>query len=467
MNNSLTFWENNLKILKKVIKMKKSRRKTVRTISFLTAVIVFLAVLSTVSTVKYMKSERLLKASRERALTELGTHLDTISVNLDKCLYASTSPMIANVSTEVWRASTAAKTNLSEITDGEAELSAIYKFLSQVGEYTMTLNEKSAAGEKISETETENLQKLSEYAEQLSGEINYLISEEQNGGLDFEYVKSTLAEDDTKKTLYLGQELDDAKQTMADYPTLIYDGPFSDNIDTKKSKLIENLPEISKEEAQKKAADFLDIDETRLYFLSECQGNLSCYSFYNADVTVSITKKGGIVSYMLYSRFADESTLTTEEAIEKAKLFLNQRGYKNVKESYYAAIDGILTINFAYYENGVTYYTDLIKVSVALDNGEITAFDSTGYLMNHTRRTDETVYKYTLENAEKLLNQSLKIKSSKKVYIPTDFGTEIFAYEYHCVAPDEQEILVYIDPETGNEVEILVLLYMDDGVLTK
>ncbi len=447
--------------------MRKSRRKTVRIASFLVAVIVALVTLSTISTVKYMKTEKLLNASRERALTELGTQLDAISLNLDKCLYASTSPMIANVSTEVWRASTAAKTNLSEITDGEAELSAIYKFLSQVGEYTMTLNEKSAAGEKISSEETENLKKLSEYAEKLSGEVNYLISEEQSGGLQFEYVKSTLAKAEGDEKLYLGEELDDAKQTMTDYPTLVYDGPFSDNIDTKKSALIENLPEISKEEAQKKAAEFLNASETELYFLSECNGNIDCYSFYNADLTISITKKGGIVTYMIYSRFADESTLTYEEAIKAATLFLNQRGYKNVKESYYAVADGIMTINFAFYENGITYYTDLIKVSVALDNGEITAFDSTGYIMNHTKRDETGDYKYTLESGRKLLNSSLKVKSSKKVFIPTDFGTEIFAYEYHCVAADNQEILVYIDPKTGTEADILILLYTDNGVLTK
>ena len=204
-----------------------------------------------------------------------------------------------------------------------------------------------------------------------------------------------------------------------------------------------------------------------MYFLSECKGNIDCYSFYNAEVTISVTKKGGIVTYMISSRFADESALTYEEAIETATLFLNQRGYKNIKESYYAVIDGIMTINFAFYENGITYYTDLIKVSVALDNGEITGFDSTGYIMNHTKREENGKYKYTLESAEKLLNSSLKVKSSKKVFIPTDFGTEIFAYEYHCVAPDNQEILVYIDPKTGAEAEILILLYMDNGVLTK
>ncbi|MBR2877383.1 MAG: germination protein YpeB [Clostridia bacterium] len=447
--------------------MVKSRRKTVRKASFLIAVIVFLAAWGTLSTVKYMKSERLLNATRERALTELGTHLDAISLNLNKCLYASTSPMIANVSTEVWRASTAAKTNLSEITDGEAELSEIYKFLSQVGEYTMTLNEKSAAGKKISKEETAMLLKLSEYSESLSSQINYLISEEQSGGLNFEQVKSTLSDDEESRKLNLGEELDDAGQTMTDYPTLIYDGPFSDNIDTKKSKLIEKQPKISKEEAQKKAADFLGIDETELYFLSECESNLSCYSFYNSDLTISVTKKGGLVSYMLESRFADEATISEKEAIEKAKLFLNTKGYKNVKETYYATIDGICTINFAFYENSVTYYTDLIKVSVALDNGEITGFDSTGYLMNHTRRSNDGKYKYTLETGAKLLNSNIKLKSAEKVFIPTDFGSEIYAYEYHCVASDGQEVLIYIDPETGAEVEILILLYSDNGVLTK
>ena len=447
--------------------MKKSRRKTIRITSFLVAIMVCLVTLSAVSTVNYVKSSRILKASRERALTELGTQLDTISLNLDKCLYASTSPMIAGISTEVWRASTAAKTNLSEITYGEAELSSIYKFLSQVGEYTMALNEKSAKGEKISEEEIKKLKLLGGFAEKISEEVNYLISEEQNGDLSFEYVKSTLAEDTENTKLFLGQELDDASETMKDYPTLIYDGPFSDNIATKKSVLIENLPEISREEALKKAADFLNIKETELYFLSESKANIDCYNFYNTALTISVTKKGGIVTYMLYSRFADESTLTHEEAIEKAKFFLNQRGYKNIKESYYAVTDGIMTINFAFYENDITYYTDLIKVSVALDNGEITAFDSTGYIMNHTVRTDEGNNKYTIDEAQKLLNTSLKVKSSKKVYIPTDFGTEIFAYEYHCVASDKNEILVYIDPKTGDEAEILILLYSDNGVLTK
>ncbi len=446
--------------------MEKNRRKGIRKISFLVAVIVLLAIWGTVSTVKLVKTERVLLASRERALTELGTHLDTISVNLDKCIYASTKPMIADISSEVWRASAAAKINLSEITDGKAELSSIYKFLSQVGEYTIALNEKNASSKKIGKKDGETLLKLSEYADNLSEEVNFLISEEQSGTLKFEELKSTLSDDENDNILYLNKELEDTKETFTSYPTLIYDGPFSDNINTKKSTLLEELPEITKEEAQKKASEFLDIKETELYFLNECESNLDCYSFYNADLTVSVTKKGGFVSYMLSSRFAGEKKADEKEAIKAATLFLNEKGYKNVKESYYAVTDGICTINFTYFENDITYYTDLIKVSVALDNCEITAFDATGYLMNHKERKIKENGKYNLKSGEKVLNDNLTVIKSKKAFIPNDFGGEEFVYEYHCKAKNGEEILVYLSPN-GEEKEILILLYSDGGILTK
>jgi germination protein YpeB len=170
---------------------------------------------------------------------------------------------------------------------------------------------------------------------------------------------------------------------------------------------------------------------------------------------------------MIYSRFADESTLTYEEAIKTATLFLNQRGYKNVKESYYAVVDGIMTINFAFYENGITYYTDLIKVSVNLTDGSVTAFDATGYLMNHTKRALPKKVKYTLSSGKKLIRKNLQIISSKKAFIPTKWGTENYTYEYHCVDKKGQEVLLYIDPVTGEEKDLLLLLYKDGGVLTK
>lgn len=446
--------------------MIKKRRNLVRIVSFLTAFIVALGVWGGMNMYKLAVIKRDVQASRERALTQLGTYMDDIDINLQKCIYSSSSAMLSDVASKLWRSSASAKESLSEITDGNTEISSVYKFLSQVGEYTLSLNEKIASGEQITKKESENLKKLKAYSEKLSQTINYLIEEEENGGLNFEEVKSTLQSEGNDK-LYLATELNDANQALEDYPTLIYDGPFSDHINTQKSAIVENLEEISQDEAQEKAAKFIGARTEDIYFLNKTDSNLSTYTFYNTNATISVTQKGGVVSYVLKSRYAGESKITIEDAIKKATAFLAEKGYTKIKESYYSTVDGVCTINFSYYDDGITYYTDLIKVSIALDNGEVLGFDATGYIMNHKERKIPDNLKYDLRTAGKLLKDGLKILSNKKAFIPTDYETENYVYEYHCKADDGQEILVYIDPVTGEEKDILILLYSDGGVLTK
>ena len=446
--------------------MMNSKRKTVRIISYLATLVTVLAIWGGVNAFNLAVARREIKTSDERALTQLGTYLDDINLNLQKAMYCRSSGMLSDVSTKLWRSSASAKESLSEITDSNTEVSNVYKFLSQVGEYTLSINEKIAKNEKLSKTETENLKKLLQYSEKLSRSVNYLISQQENGLLDFEEVKTTLQSSDNER-VYLGNELNDATQSLNDYPTLIYDGPFSDHISNKESLVTKNLDNVSQEKAKKIAAEFIGVEDNSIQFLNKTENNMNTFTFYNGDYTVSVTQKGGIVSSFITSQYASEIKLTINQAIKKATKFLNEKGYPKVKESYYSTTDGVCTINFAYYDKGITYYTDLIKVSVALDDGEITAFDATGYLMNHTTRSIPVGIKYDIEEAKKFVKSDLKIKSYKKAFIPTEWESEEYAYEYHCVASDKKEVLVYIDPVTGDEKDILILLYSDGGVLTK
>ena len=57
-----------------------------------------------------------------------------------------------------------------------------------------------------------------------------------------------------------------------------------------------------------------------------------------------------------------------------------------MKETYYLKQDGIVTINYAYKQDEVTVYPDLIKLKVALDNGEIMGIETKGYLNSHEKR---------------------------------------------------------------------------------
>ena len=168
--------------------MKNSKRKMVRTISFLCALTLTLGIWGTVNAVALKSAKRSINQTNERALTQLGTYLDDITLNLQKSMYLRGGDKLSDISSKLWRSSASAKESLSEITDGNTEISAIYKFLSQVGEYTLYVNKQIAEGNVHSTEQTEKLNKLLEYSKDLSSSVNYLISQEENGLLSFEEI---------------------------------------------------------------------------------------------------------------------------------------------------------------------------------------------------------------------------------------------------------------------------------------
>ena len=135
-----------------------------------------------------------------------------------------------------------------------------------------------------------------------------------------------------------------------------------------------------------------------------------------------------------------------------------------MKETYYLKQDGIVTINYAYEQDGVTVYPDLIKLKVALDNGEIMGIETTGYLNSHEKRNISDV-KITKEQAKKDLNSKIEILSENLAIIPTEWKTEVLCWEFKGKV-DDTDFLVYINAKTGEEQDILVITNTPNGTLT-
>ncbi|HAN44654.1 MAG TPA: hypothetical protein DCP97_04605 [Ruminococcaceae bacterium] len=123
-------------------------------------------------------------------------------------------------------------------------------------------------------------------------------------------------------------------------------------------------------------------------------------------------------------------------------------------------------VNFAGIQDKVTLYTDLIKVGVALDNGQIVFYDARGYITNHRKRELEAP-KISAEQAAKSVSKNLMITSSKLALIPSMGLNELLTYEFRTKAPDGKNVLVYVNAITGAEEKILILLETETGVLTK
>lgn len=441
-----------------------SRRSTIRIVSFVLAGFVALGTSAAINSVRAQNLAQQVEAANERALGELGEYISNIQTSLQKGLYANTPGMAAKLSMQLRQEAAGAKSSLSQLALGETEAENLYRFLSQVGEFALTLAEKLDSGQDITADERENLKNLSAHADQLAIQIEDIRTAMGNDSLDFSRAVSTLAS--TGEGMYIGDYMDDIEQSMSDLPTLIYDGPFSDHIMQAEPKMTAGAPEISLSEATEIASQVSGIAAEELEHTEDEAGTMPSYSFTHGETTISITKNGGYLSYMLSSRYADEATIGYKEAVEKAKEYLDQIGYTNMTESYYSISDGICTINFAYTQDGVICYPDLIKVSVALDNGDVTGVDARGYLMNHTQRTIGAPA-LTSEQAAANVSKSLEIESSRPVIIPTDSLGEEYCYEFTCKSASGEDVLIYIDTATGQEDNILILTYSDNGIFAR
>ncbi len=442
-----------------------SRRGKIRVRLYASVLILVLFSAFVINAQKASELSRQLNADAERSLSTLEACMSSINTNLTKGLYANTTPMLSSMAISLTRDAASAKNSLSALPLSDTQLDNMLKFLSQVGAFVSTLDRKLSLGEPITSEERNQLKQLIDVSQKLLSELDTITQGVENGSVSFKQAGSTLQKS-ADQSVQIDSAFGDAEQTLTDYPTLIYDGPFSDHILNQSPKTLEGKSDISKEKALEIASDFIGIDKSTLRFDSETNGVIETYNFFVDSINISVCKKGGAVLYLLGSSSAGESVISPEQAVENAKSFLSAKGYKNMKESYYSTQNGICTVNFAYENEGVICYPDLIKLSVSLETGNIISFDARGYIMNHTDRPP-VQSKISADEAKMSVSDYLTVMSSRLAVIPTDYKTEKTAYEFHCKTPDEQEVLVYIDVLTAKEDDILLLLYSDGGILTK
>lgn len=442
-----------------------SRRGKIRVRLYASVLILVLFSAFVINAQKASELSRQLNADAERSLSTLEACMSSINTNLTKGLYANTTPMLSSMAISLTRDAASAKNSLSALPLSDTQLDNMLKFLSQVGAFVSTLDRKLSLGEPITSEERNQLKQLIDISQKLLSELDTITQGVEDGSVSFKQAGSTLQKS-ADQSVQIDSAFGDAEQTITDYPTLIYDGPFSDHILNQSPKTLEGKSDISKEKALEIASDFIGIDKSTLRFDSETNGVIETYNFFVDSINISVCKKGGAVLYLLGSSSAGESVISPEQAVENAKNFLLAKGYENMKESYYSTQDGICTVNFAYENEGVICYPDLIKLSVSLETGNIISFDARGYIMNHTDRPP-VQSKISADEAKMSVSDYLTVMSSRLAVIPTDYKTEKTVYEFHCKTPDEQEVLVYIDVLTAKEDDILLLLYSDGGILTK
>lgn len=439
------------------------KRTFIRILSFFSAALVGMGGLYVKEKSTSEKYKLMIENSYSEAFEMLDSSLNNISITLEKISYVSSPKHLSSYAAEIFSEAEIAKQALSKLPTGSGGLSTLYRFLSQVGNYALSVSKNVISGDNLTEKQKEDLLALCNTAKIVTNVMNGAQISFNNAEYWASEVEEKISESVGGSTL--ADSLTELEENLTDYPTLIYDGPYSDHILNKEPLMTSNARQVSEDEA-------LEILNNTISGLKNVQfedmqnGKIQCYRFTNDYLTAAISKFGGYFVYLSKNRSVGETVFSYEQALSKANRYLKDIGFENMIDTYYFTNDGVCVINFAFLDGQTICYTDLIKVGVALDNGEIVFMESTGYLTNHTDRAFETPT-HTEDEAAAVISSDLEIEQSAIALIPSSGGGEVRCYEFLCKNSKGDEMLIYINTKTLDSEQIYILLKTDGGTLVK
>ena len=443
----------------------------------LSVIVVLFTIIIILSVIIYKKQTEYRQASENQynmAFYELVDYVQNVETYLAKSLISSSPEHGAETLTHVWREANLAQAYLSRLPIDSVELEKTAKFLNQVSDYSYSLSRKNIYNEELTEEDLKNLEDLHNYSVELRNTLDQLSADINDGRIKWgELTKKGEVAFAQEVSNISKNSFSNLEENFHEYSGLIYDGAFSEHMTSSQKKGLTG-DNIDEEKAKQIATDFIGKDIVQEINLSGKSENtdIITYDFSvkvnnenEENMNISITEKGGHVLLMNYNRNVEAELISQEEADKIGKQFLKDRGLNNMKETYYLKQDGIVTINYAYKQDEVTVYPDLIKLKIALDNGEVMGIETKGYLNSHEERKIPEV-KITKEKAKESLNKNLEITSESLAIIPTEWQTEVLCWEFKGKVNDT-DFLVYVNAETGKEEDILVITNTPNGTLTQ
>lgn len=338
------------------------------------------------------------------------------------------------------------------------------KYINQTGDYCKYLVTKLEKGEvSFSDDERNNLSKMADIAKETATRLN---SMRDKMGENFSFIENFASDNDIFAEL-----LDNLNgEGGIDFPTLIYDGPFSDGLMDREPKGIHG-EEISENQALTEAAKYLseyETSEINVEGMSEYRipsyiVTAKLKGEESRSVSLIIAKQGGMLLNLDMYKEVGEPTLTVDDCKTVAEQYLETIGIKNMKAVWATNNNSTVYVNLCYYDKGIVHYPDMIKIKVSLDTGEILGYEGLAYAFNHYDRVlDEP--ELSTEEALLLAPKQLTDLNARLTLIPTSVNTEKLAYEISGKIGGDI-YFIYIDASTGDELQVFRVIDSSEGEL--
>lgn len=412
----------------------------------------------------------------QRTFFDVKKHVENVQTNISKAMAANSSERNVLLLSQIMNEAYFAQDKLAQMPVPQSDIANTQKFLNQAADYSYYLIETHLEGVPLTKEQRAQLASLRDNSAKFNEELARLQSDLANENF-------TIGSLSNRQTARIEEGNENVFQTtlvnldknMANVPRLIYDGPYSDEVLNRKAVGLTG-EKISREEAERKARDFFGSNRVKNIRAFEEGENIEkvripSYTFSvqlddaseELSAYIGISRQGGHVVWMRNPRTANDEKLSIDEALNRAQRFLEEKGFENMEVNYHQKYNGGILFNFALTENDITIYPDLIKVKVALDNGEIIGYDATAYYTSHHER-DIPTPQLTLEEARAKLRDDFEVNSSRLAIIPKG-KNEILCYEFKGTHMGN-EFIVYVNAENGREEDVLQLVIDENGTLT-
>ncbi|MCQ2398997.1 MAG: germination protein YpeB [Clostridia bacterium] len=406
-------------------------------------------------------SDYALEAGYEQSFYDTVTYVDNLDLNLSKFLATGDESAEQKYLNVVAVNAELCENDLGRLPLPDESRYYTTKLVNQVGDYAKYLSNKLIDGERITSGEYESVRALYGGIVALKESLNEILL--SKGGVNFM---------NTDSDEFVIKNFDELQELSAEYPELIYDGPFSDATKDKTPKGLTG-EDVSDEEAGSTfVATFSSYGVRDVEKLGETDGEIPSYSFSaNSDygtIYAQISKAGGkVIMFTIAGNdgtgegYSDEGA--TSEMIDYAEQFLESIEIFGMQAVWSANVNGYSVINFAFESDGVIVYPDMVKVKISLATGMVSGMDGVSYYFNHIER-DIPTPSVSEETASESLSVNMEVKNVRKVIAPKGELGEELCYEF-AGDVDGSTFYVYISAVTGRQIEMFKVVEGTEGVL--
>ena len=381
--------------------------------------------------------------------------LNDVDVSLSKLSAASSPRQSVLLLGDVWRATGSAGAAMGLLPLSHADSCDMSQFVTRCGDYAHALMGRVLQGRALTEEDRKQLGDMRAACAQ----IRQVAGEAIQSG---DYV----AADNVDAGCY---EQSQSEAAISEYPTLIYDGPFSESAENRppQGEIGERI--TAQQAAERARRLFSDGTVADTVYVPGALPvyELSVQSASRGQVSLSLTEQGGELLSFMGAPTGDKNDPPSDEESEKLKAaalsFLQELGVEDPAAAYAQYYQGAAVLNFAPRQAGVILYSDLVKVYMDRETGEVMGLDARNYRLNHRQRALPRP-KLTEEEAGTYVSGELQVEHTDLALIPLTQQTEVLCYEFKATK-DGTFYIVYVNALTGEEEQIFEVINSAEGDL--